>query len=238
MGLPWGQVVGFLSRRLMASSTGSEMTCSHLPASTWASAHDRPRMSVSSRSASRWRRTTCSASRSPSSVRLMVLPSRITKPSPCMRLIISDTAGRETPRRSATRAWMTATSSSLSSQIASQYSSNAGWNSGVWYSATAPDYDQRSGLGDRPGPSQGRDTACSGEKFRKVSVAGVCPRRRWGSVVAQASWGRGACPPARPAPLAVLYERDPDSGSRSSRPGPGPSPRTLAPAQPTGSARR
>ena len=57
-----------------------------------------------------------------------------------MRLIISETAGRDTFSRSATRAWMTSTSSSLSSQIASQYSSNAGWNSGVWYSATAPAY--------------------------------------------------------------------------------------------------
>ena len=54
-----------------------------------------------------------------------------------MRLIISDTAGRETPRRSAMRAWMTSTSSSRSSKIASQYSSNAGCHSGVWYSATA-----------------------------------------------------------------------------------------------------
>ena len=30
------------SRRTRAASTGSEMTCSHLPASAWASAHDRP----------------------------------------------------------------------------------------------------------------------------------------------------------------------------------------------------
>ena len=51
-----------------------------------------------------------------------------------MRRIISDTAGRETSSRSAIRAWMTSTSSSRSSKMASQYSSNAGWNSGVWYS--------------------------------------------------------------------------------------------------------
>ena len=37
------------------------MTCSHLPASVWASAHESPRMSVRKRSARRWRRTTCSA---------------------------------------------------------------------------------------------------------------------------------------------------------------------------------
>ena len=48
---------------VMAASTGSEITCSHLPASVWASAHDRPRMSVRKRSARRWRRTTRSARR-------------------------------------------------------------------------------------------------------------------------------------------------------------------------------
>ena len=53
-----------------------------------------------------------------------------------MRRIISDTAGRDTSRRSAMRAWMTSTSSSVSSKIVSQYSSKAGWNSGVWYAAT------------------------------------------------------------------------------------------------------
>ena len=48
---------------MIAASTGSEITCSHLPASLWASAHDSPRMSVRKRSARRWRRTTRSARR-------------------------------------------------------------------------------------------------------------------------------------------------------------------------------
>ena len=93
-------------------------------------------MSVSRRSASRWRRTTCSASRRPSAVNRTVR-SISTKPAPSMRRIISDTAGRETPRRSAMRAWMTSTSSSCSSNTASQYSSKAGCHSGEWYSGTS-----------------------------------------------------------------------------------------------------
>ena len=44
---------------------GSLMTCSHLPASWCASAHDSSRMSVRKRSARRCRRTTCSASSMP-----------------------------------------------------------------------------------------------------------------------------------------------------------------------------
>ena len=36
---------------IMASSTAVEMTCSHLPASVWASAHDSPSRSVRKRSA-------------------------------------------------------------------------------------------------------------------------------------------------------------------------------------------
>ena len=60
-----------------------------------------------------------------------IVPSTVTSPWCSIRLIISDTAGRETSRRSATRAWMTSTSSSRSSKIVSQYSSNAGWYSGV-----------------------------------------------------------------------------------------------------------
>ena len=98
----------------MAASTGSEMTCSHLPASAWASAQDRPRMSVRKRSANRWRRTTFSASVLPASVSLMA-PSMLTRPAPSRRRIISETAGREISSRSAMRAWMTSTSSSRSS---------------------------------------------------------------------------------------------------------------------------
>ncbi len=98
----------------MAASTGSEMTCSHLPASVWASAHESPRMSVRKRSARRWRRTTFSASVLPDSVSL-IEPSMLTSPAPSRRRIISDTAGREISRRSAMRAWMTSTSSSRSS---------------------------------------------------------------------------------------------------------------------------
>ena len=69
-----------------------------------------------------------------------------------MRLIISDTAGRDTARRSAMRAWMTSTSSSRSSKIVSQYSSKAGCHSGDWYSATAASLLTR----PRPEPRQGR----------------------------------------------------------------------------------
>ena len=65
----------------MAASTGSEMMCSHLPASWWASAHDRSRMSVRNRSARRWRRTTRSARRSPSALSVMALWSIATRPS-------------------------------------------------------------------------------------------------------------------------------------------------------------
>ena len=104
------------------------MTCSHLPASAWASAHDRPNMSVRKRSARRWRRTTRSASSIPLALRVMVSPT-FTSPSDSIRRIISDTAGRETSSRSAMRAWITPMSSSRSSQMASQYSSKAGWNS-------------------------------------------------------------------------------------------------------------
>ena len=50
----------------------SEMTCSHLPASVWASAHDRPRISVRKRSANRWQRTTRSARTLPLAVSRMV----------------------------------------------------------------------------------------------------------------------------------------------------------------------
>ena len=57
-----------------------------------------------------------------------MVPSEM-RPSVSMRRIISDTAGRDTSRRSAIRAWITSMSSSRSSQIASQYSSKAGWNS-------------------------------------------------------------------------------------------------------------
>ena len=46
----------------MALSTASLMTCSHLPASWWASAHDSWSTSVRKRSARRWRRTTFVAS--------------------------------------------------------------------------------------------------------------------------------------------------------------------------------
>ena len=44
-----------------------------------------------------------------------IFPSISTRPSCSRRLIISDTAGREMPMRSAMRAWMTSTSSSASS---------------------------------------------------------------------------------------------------------------------------
>ena len=128
MGLPWGQVVGSPSTLARASSTGSEITCSHLPASSWASAQESPRMSVRKRSARRWRRTTRSARDRPLSVRVIESP-RSTRPSDSMRWIISDTAGRDTSRRSAMRAWITSMSSSRSSQMASQYSSKAGWYS-------------------------------------------------------------------------------------------------------------
>ena len=102
----------------------SEMTCSHLPASRWASAHD-----------------------SFEDVGEEALGEAVTahdllgqlgalggegdvgaeqdEPSASMRLIISDTAGRETSRRSAMRAWITSRSSSWSSKMASQYCSNA-----------------------------------------------------------------------------------------------------------------
>ena len=70
----------------------------------------------------------------------MLLWSIETSPSDSRRLIISDTAGRDTMRRSAMRAWITSTSSSASSKMASQYSSKAGWNSGVWYSAMPEGY--------------------------------------------------------------------------------------------------
>ena len=59
----------------MAALDGSLMTCSHLPASWWASAHERPSMSVRKRSASRWRRTTRSASLRPAGVSLIRLSS-------------------------------------------------------------------------------------------------------------------------------------------------------------------
>ena len=67
----------------------------------------------------------------------MDLPDSSTSSAASIRLIISDTAGRETPSRSAIRAWMTLTSSSRSSKTASQYSSKAGCHSGDWYSVTA-----------------------------------------------------------------------------------------------------
>ena len=113
----------------MAASTELEMTCSQRPASWWASAHERPRMSVRKRSARRCRRTTCSARFRPRVASLILPLAVVTRPSCSIRLIISDTAGRETWRRSAMRAWITSTSSSWSSKIASQYSSNAGWYS-------------------------------------------------------------------------------------------------------------
>lgn len=47
--------------------------------------------------------------------------------SSAIRLIISDTDGRETRSRSAIRAWMMSTSSSRKSKMHSQYSSKAGW---------------------------------------------------------------------------------------------------------------
>src|SRR5438067_914236 len=71
MGLPCGHVVGCSSMRLIAASTLSESTCSHLPASAWASAQLRPRMSVRKRSARRCRRTTRSASAKPRVVSTM-----------------------------------------------------------------------------------------------------------------------------------------------------------------------
>src|SRR5215471_13379619 len=67
----------------------------------------------------------------------MDVPDSSTSSAASIRLIISETAGRETPRRSAMRAWMTLTSSSRSSKTASQYSSKAGCHSGDWYSVTA-----------------------------------------------------------------------------------------------------
>ena len=54
-------------------------------------------------------------------------PSVVIRPSASRRRIISLTAGRLTCKRSAIRAWMTATSSSSSSKMHSQYSSKAGW---------------------------------------------------------------------------------------------------------------
>ena len=102
------------------------MTCSHLPASWCASAHDSCSTSVRKRSARRCRRTTRSASAWPAFVRWMPSPVVI-RPSVSRRRIISLTAGRLTCRRSAMRAWMTSTSSSCSSKMHSQYSSNAGW---------------------------------------------------------------------------------------------------------------
>ena len=42
IGLPCGHVSGLPSTRSMAASTASLITCSHLPASWCASAHDRP----------------------------------------------------------------------------------------------------------------------------------------------------------------------------------------------------
>ncbi|NDC26583.1 MAG: DEAD/DEAH box helicase, partial [Actinobacteria bacterium] len=54
----------------------------------------------------RWRRTTRSASWSPLWVRAIFCPRMLTRPSDSMRLIISDTDGRETPRRSTRRAWI------------------------------------------------------------------------------------------------------------------------------------
>ena len=60
-GLPCGQVVGLPSRTTSRSSTSSEMTCSHRPASRWALSQSSPMMSTSRRSASRCLRTTPSA---------------------------------------------------------------------------------------------------------------------------------------------------------------------------------
>jgi hypothetical protein len=106
MGLPCGQVVGLPSTRFMATSTASLITCSHLPASWCASAHDSPSMSVRKRSARRWRRTTRCANSCPLAVRRMA-PSLVMRPSASSRRIISLTAGRLTCKRSAMRAWMT-----------------------------------------------------------------------------------------------------------------------------------
>jgi hypothetical protein len=65
-----------------------------------------------------------------------------TNPSVSMRRIISDTAGRDTSRRSAMRAWITSTESSRSSKMVSQYCSMAGCHS-------AELFDERVAMGCR-----------------------------------------------------------------------------------------
>src|SRR3954453_24070296 len=62
----------------------------------------------------------------------------VTRASPSIRLIISDTAGRLICRRSAMRAWITSTASSWSSKMVSQYSSKAGWYSPPGMAASLP----------------------------------------------------------------------------------------------------
>ena len=157
IGFPCGQVVGSPRARIIAPSTVGEMMCSQRPASSCASAHERPSMSVRKRSAKRWRRTTVSARASPSG-RNRIAPLLIsTRSAPSMRRIISETAGRETSRRSAMRAWMTSTSSSRSSKIVSQYSSKAGCHSRCLFGAMGKVYGRdcvcvMTSWGPSPGP--------------------------------------------------------------------------------------
>ncbi len=163
IGLPCGHVVGSPSTRTMAASTSSEITCSHLPASLWATAHERPSMSVRNRSASRCRRTTRSASFRPAAVRSMRVAVEGDEALDLHALDHLRHGRPGHPRRSAMRAWMTSTSSSRSSKIVSQYSSKAGCHSGDWYSATAPSTTGGPNLGQpasaRHGPGRtGRES--------------------------------------------------------------------------------